>query len=40
MDAEELLVHDRGQGQRAERGHACIIDALGVLALACEQIRR
>jgi hypothetical protein len=34
--AEELLVHDRSQRQRAERVHACFVDGLGVLVLALE----
>lgn len=34
MDTEELLVHDGGQGQRAERLHACFVDFLAVLVLA------
>jgi hypothetical protein len=31
MDAEELLVHDRSEGQCTERVHAGIIQAFGVL---------
>ena len=34
MNTEELFVHDGSEGQCAEGLHACIIDALGVLALA------
>ena len=34
MNTEELLVHDGGKRERAEGLHACIVDALGVLALA------
>jgi hypothetical protein len=36
VDAEELLVHDCGQGKTAERLHAGIVDGLGVLVLAFE----
>ena len=35
MDAEELLVHDGGERQVAERIHAGIVDDLAVLVLAC-----
>jgi hypothetical protein len=33
MDAEELLIHDRSEGQCAERVHAGIVQALGIFAL-------
>lgn len=33
---QELLVHDCGQGQRAERVHACFVYGLGVLVFALE----
>ena len=33
MDAEELLIHDRSEGQCAERVHAGVVQALGILAL-------
>ena len=36
MDAEELFVHDGGQRERAERGHARFVDPLGILSLAYE----
>jgi hypothetical protein len=32
--AKELLVHDSGQRQRAERLHAGIVDLFGVFVLA------
>lgn len=35
MDTEKLLVHNGSQRKGAERLHARIVDALGVLALAC-----
>ncbi len=35
MDAEELLVHQGGQGEAVERLHAGVVHALGVLDLAC-----
>ena len=34
--AQELLVHDSGEGQRTEGVHAGFIDGLGVLVLAFE----
>ena len=37
MNAKELFVHDRSQGQRAEGGHARIVDTLRVLAFACKR---
>jgi hypothetical protein len=36
MYAQELLVHDRSQWQRAKRFHACFVDLLAVLVLAFE----
>ncbi len=39
MDAEELLVHDRSEGQCAERVHAGIIQAFGILSLTCTRHR-
>lgn len=36
MDTEELLVHDGGQRQRAERLDARLVDLLVVLVLAFE----
>jgi hypothetical protein len=32
--AQELLVHDRGEGQGAKRLDTCVVHALGVLVLA------
>lgn len=32
--AQELFVHDRCQGQGAERIHTCFVDSLRVLVLA------
>lgn len=34
MDTQELLVHNRGQGQGAERLHAGVVDRLRVLVFA------
>ena len=34
MYAQELLVHDRGEGQGAKRLHTCVVHALRVLVLA------
>ena len=34
VDAEELLVHDSGEGKGAEGRHASVVDSLRVLALA------
>lgn len=36
VDAQELFVHDSSQRQRAERFHACIVDAFAILVLAFE----
>ena len=36
VDAQELLVHDSSQWQRAERFHARIVDLLRVFVLAFE----
>jgi len=36
VNAQELLVHDRGQRQRTEGFHASVVDPLGVLVLALE----
>lgn len=36
VNAEELLIHDGGQGQRAEGFHTCFVDFFGVLVLAFE----
>ena len=36
VNAEELLVHDGGQWQRAEGFHTGFVDLLGVLVLAFE----
>jgi hypothetical protein len=35
VDAEELLVHDRSEGEGAERVHAGVVDLFGVFVLAC-----
>lgn len=35
VDAQELLVHDGGERERAERLHARVVDLLRVLVLAC-----
>lgn len=44
VDAEELLVHNSSQGQRAERLHAGLVDGLGIfmpaLQLEGEVIRK
>lgn len=34
MNAKELLVHDGGKGEVAERLHTGVVDLLGVLVLA------
>lgn len=34
MNAEELLVHNRGEGEGAERVHAGVVDFFRVLVLA------
>jgi hypothetical protein len=39
MDTEELFVHDGSEGKRAERIHAGIIQAFGVLSLTCTRQR-
>ena len=39
VDAEELLVHDGGERERAERFHARVVDLLRVLVLACRRTR-
>ena len=36
MYAQELLVHDRGQGESAEGVHTSFVDLFGVLVLALE----
>ena len=36
MYAKELLVHDSGQGQCAERIHTCVVYSLGIFVLAFE----
>ena len=36
MYAEKLLVHDRGQWQRTECFHTCVVDLLRVFVLAFE----
>lgn len=33
MNAQELLIHDSGEGKSAERVHAGLVDLLGVLVL-------
>ena len=44
MYTQKLLVHDRCEGQRAERVHARFVDLLGVLVFAlkleCEVVRQ
>ena len=35
VDAEELLVHQRGEGEAVEGVHARVVHALRVLDLAC-----
>ncbi len=35
MDAEELLIHDRGERERAEGVHASLVDTIRVFTLAC-----
>ena len=35
MYAEELLVHDGGKRERAERVHAGVIQAFRILSLTC-----
>ena len=39
MDTEELLVHDGREGKGAERVHTGIIQAFGILSLACTRQR-
>ena len=39
VDAEELLVHERGQREAVERLHASVVHALGVLDLACKEMK-
>ena len=41
MNAEELLVHDRSEGQCAERVYAGVVQALGILTLTytCKSVR-
>ncbi len=34
MDAQELLVHDCGEGKVAEGFHASVVDRFGILVLA------
>ena len=34
MDAEELLIHDRGERESAEGVHASIVDTIRVFPLA------
>jgi hypothetical protein len=36
MNAQELLVHNSGQGKVAERIHACVINPFRVFVLAFE----
>ena len=38
MNAEELLVHDRSEGQCAERVYAGIVQARGILMLTYMQV--
>jgi predicted nucleic acid-binding protein len=40
VNAQELLVHDRGEWQRAERFDARVVYTLGVLVLALELKRK